>query len=134
MRVASSGLSGSPDAVRRALAEGEFEMFEMQAELLKRMSDMRRADAERQAENWRLARLAQAGQQGWLSRQGCWLLCQLGHVLVGWSIGRVVEWSIGRLVDWSLDHPTTRLPDYLTTRPLSAGSDQCGSSRITTVP
>jgi hypothetical protein len=134
MRVVSSGLAGSPDAVRRALAEGEFEMFEMQAELLKRMGDMRRADAERQAENWRLARLARARQRGWLSRQGCWLLCQLGHVLAGWSSGRVVEWSVGRVVGWSSGLLTTRPPDYLTTRPLSAGSGQRGSSRITTVP
>ena len=35
--------------------------------------------------------LRQAGleQQGWLSRQNCWLLCQLGHLLV--ALGRRLE-------------------------------------------
>jgi hypothetical protein len=57
-------------------------MFYMHPDLLKRISDMRRADAERQAADWRLARRAGMGRQReWLSSRGHRLLWQVGHWL-----------------------------------------------------
>ena len=57
-------------------------MLYVHPDLRKRMEDRRRREAERQAENWHLLRRARKAQRSWVSRQGCWLLCQLGHLLV----------------------------------------------------
>jgi len=43
----------------------------------------------RRNETRRLLRQAGLEQRGWLSRQNCWLLCQLGHLLV--SLGKRLE-------------------------------------------
>jgi hypothetical protein len=62
----------------------------MNPEMLKRVEDERRQDQRRQAEQWRLVRLASQGRSpGWLSRQGYWLLCQLGRWMV--SLGRQLQ-------------------------------------------
>jgi hypothetical protein len=39
----------------------------------------RHADIRREAERWRQTRITRSG---WLSRQGYWLMCQLGRALV----------------------------------------------------
>ncbi|MBN1580671.1 MAG: hypothetical protein JXA89_08195 [Anaerolineae bacterium] len=55
----------------------------MQVNLYKRVEDQRRADRRRDAERWRLLRQGRRrSEQDWLSRQGCWLLCQLGRWMV----------------------------------------------------
>jgi hypothetical protein len=46
----------------------------------------RHADIRREAERWRQTR---GTQQGWLSRQGCRMLCQFGHLLV--KLGQRLE-------------------------------------------
>ena len=56
----------------------------------KRMNDLRRRDAERFADNWRLMRLARPRRAWSLPRPGCWLMCQLGHMLV-----RLGKWLQG---------------------------------------
>jgi hypothetical protein len=53
-----------------------------QPHVYKRMNDLRRRDAERYAENWRLMRLAKPLRKWTLPKPGCWLMCQLGHALV----------------------------------------------------
>ena len=58
-------------------------------DLYKRMNDRRRKEAEGQAESWRLLRQARAGRSRWLPRPGCWLLRQLGHMLV--KVGRWLQ-------------------------------------------
>jgi hypothetical protein len=58
-------------------------------DLQKRLEDRRRLEATRDAENWRLVRLARRQHPGWLSRQGCWLLCQTGRLLV--QLGRRLQ-------------------------------------------
>lgn len=57
--------------------------------LAKRIADMRVEEALRWAETHRLLREAGIDQRGWLSRQACWLLGQLGHLLV--ALGRRLE-------------------------------------------
>ena len=47
-----------------------------------RLMDLRVHEEERQAERCRLQREARRAHQGWLSRQSCWLLCQLGSLFV----------------------------------------------------
>lgn len=47
-----------------------------------RLIELRVEEALRAAERNRLLREAGIQRQGWLSRQGCWLLCQLGRLLV----------------------------------------------------
>ena len=46
----------------------------------------RHADIRREAERWRRTRI---GRSDWLHRQGCWLLCWLGRMLV--RLGRRLE-------------------------------------------
>jgi hypothetical protein len=46
----------------------------------------RHADIRREAERWRQTR---GKEQGWLSRQGCRILCQFGHLLV--KLGQRLE-------------------------------------------
>jgi len=55
----------------------------------KRLNDLRRRDAERYAENWRLMRQAKARRSWSLPRPGCWLMCQLGQLLV--RLGRRLQ-------------------------------------------
>jgi hypothetical protein len=55
----------------------------------KRMNDHRRRDAERYAENWRLMRLAKPARAWTLPKSGCWLMCQLGQLLV--RLGRRLQ-------------------------------------------
>ena len=57
-------------------------MLYVHPDLRKRMGDGQRMEAERRAENWRLLRQARKAHRSWVSRQGCWLACQLGHFLV----------------------------------------------------
>ena len=86
-------------------------------ELLKRMSDLRRQEAMRRAEHWRLVRLATGSRPGWLSRQGCWLLCQLGRTMVG--LGRRLEgygsarWAGATAARWVGAMDDRRLRHYL---------------------
>ena len=61
----------------------------MHPDLQKRMEDRRRLEAEQYATNWRLLHRSD-GQQRWVARQGCWLLCQVGRALV-WSGRRLQE-------------------------------------------
>jgi hypothetical protein len=49
--------------------------------LVKRMEEVRRRDLLRQVAHWRLLHLAGVQRQNWLSRQGRWLLCQVGRFL-----------------------------------------------------
>lgn len=55
----------------------------------------RHADIRREAERWRRTRAAQA-QSSWFSRQGCWLLCQLGQTLV-WMGSYLESWGSAQL-------------------------------------
>jgi hypothetical protein len=64
-------------------------MYCANLELSKLVEDARRADERRQAEHWRLLRRVRGDHRGWLSKQGCWLLCQLGRMLV--RVGRRLE-------------------------------------------
>ena len=61
----------------------------MPADLEKRMYDQQRREAEHQAEQWRLSRLAHRPVRGWATRQGGWLLCQFGRWLI--QLGRVLQ-------------------------------------------
>jgi hypothetical protein len=61
----------------------------MPGDLENRMIDQQRRDAEREAERWRLSRLAHVQVRGWAVRQGCWLLCQLGRWLI--QLGRTLQ-------------------------------------------
>ena len=54
-------------------------------DLQKRVEDRRRQEAMRVAETWRLLHQARAQRPTRLSRSGCWLLCQLGHLLIRWG-------------------------------------------------
>ena len=54
----------------------------------------------RRNETRKLLRQAGLEQRGWLSRQNCWLLCQLGHLLV--ALGRRLE-RYGRPQSTALD-------------------------------
>ena len=54
----------------------------MPADLEKRLHDQRRQEAVQVAENWRQLRLARKQRPTWVTRQGCWLLCRLGRLLV----------------------------------------------------
>ena len=65
------------------------ESMHVHPDLLKRMNDLRRHDAETRADRWRLTRLATGSQLDWVSRQRCWLLCQLGRTMV--QLGRRLE-------------------------------------------
>jgi hypothetical protein len=51
-----------------------------------RLADMRAEEALHRAEIRRLIREAGIVDRGWWSRQRCWLLCQLGRLLV--AVGR----------------------------------------------
>ena len=64
----------------------------MNAELYHRIEKARRRDLANDAAKWRLLR---AGRRtsGWLDRQRCWLLCQVGRWLV--RLGRTLQ-SSGR--------------------------------------
>jgi hypothetical protein len=59
------------------------------AEMAKRVAEEQRQDLLREAETYRLLRQAGIHRPGWLSRQICWLLYRLGHVLV--ILGRRLE-------------------------------------------
>jgi hypothetical protein len=72
----------------------EASVSHLNLELYKQVDDLRRADERQQARRWRLsrhlsARLPARRQQSWLSRQGCWLLCQLGRRMV--NLGRQLQ-------------------------------------------
>jgi hypothetical protein len=51
-----------------------------------RLMDLRVQEEQRQAEVRRLQRGARKAHQGWLYRQWCWLLCQLGSLLVSLGV------------------------------------------------
>lgn len=53
------------------------------------LNEMRIREAQRWAESCRLLRQADLAQTGWLTRQRCWLFCQLGRWLV--ALGRRLE-------------------------------------------
>jgi hypothetical protein len=65
--------------------EGVIHILYVHPDLQKRVEDRRRQEAMRVAETWRLLRQARAQRPARLSRPGCWLLCQLGHLLVRWG-------------------------------------------------
>ena len=68
----------------------EASVSHLNLELYKQVDDLRRADERQRARLWRLSRqLSKRGQPNWLSRQGCWLICQLGHRMV--SLGRQLQ-------------------------------------------
>lgn len=50
--------------------------------LVERDAEMRLQEARFQAKQHRLLRQALPNRERWLSRQRCWLLCQLGGLLV----------------------------------------------------
>jgi hypothetical protein len=54
--------------------------------LEERLMDLRVQDERRQAELRRLQREARKAHPGWLSRQRCWLLCQLGNLFVSLGV------------------------------------------------
>jgi len=60
----------------------------MQADLYQRMEHMRRAEMERDADEWRLLHEGRKGRS-WFARSGCWLLCQAGRQLV--ALGRALQ-------------------------------------------
>jgi hypothetical protein len=60
-------------------------MLHTHPEYLVRLDRVKRKEAVRRAEVWRSTRAAMAGRRGWLSQQGCWLLCRLGRLLVRWG-------------------------------------------------
>ena len=51
-----------------------------------RLMDLRVEEEQRQVELRRLQREARKAHQGWLSRQRCWCLCQLGSLLVSLGV------------------------------------------------
>jgi len=57
--------------------------------LIAQMVDMRLEEELCQAETRRLLREAGIDRRGWLARPGCWLLCQVGRLLV--ALGRRLE-------------------------------------------
>jgi hypothetical protein len=59
------------------------------AEMAKQVAEEQRQDLLREAETYRLLRQAGIGRPSWPSRQVCWLLSRLGHVLV--ILGRRLE-------------------------------------------
>jgi hypothetical protein len=68
----------------------EASMSHLNLELYQRVDGLRRADERQQAHMWRISRqLSARGEPNWLSRQGCWLLCQLGRWMV--SLGRQLQ-------------------------------------------
>ena len=50
--------------------------------LFKMMMDMKVEETLREAETRRLLRQAGIDRRGWLLRQGCWLLCGVGRLMV----------------------------------------------------
>ena len=70
----------------------EMTYHSMQADLYQRMEHMRRAEMERDADEWRLLHERRTGRP-WFTRSGCWLLCQAGRELV--VLGRALQ-SLGR--------------------------------------
>ncbi len=50
--------------------------------LIEQEMKMKTREALREGEKYRLLREARLDHQRWLSRQGCWFLCQLGRLLV----------------------------------------------------
>ena len=64
-------------------------MFYPHYDLVKRVAEMRVEDALHRAEVRRLLCEAGIDDRGWITRQGCWLLCQVGHGLV--ALGHRLE-------------------------------------------
>jgi hypothetical protein len=58
------------------------DILHVHPDLHERMGHIKRQEALRSAQAWRLARLATAQHPGWFRRQECWLLCQLGRAMV----------------------------------------------------
>lgn len=69
-----------------------------------RLIELRVEEALRAAERNRLLREAGIQRQGWLSRQGCWLLCQLGRLLV----------ALGQLLQKRFQVPSLSLKEQVT--------------------
>jgi hypothetical protein len=65
------------------------DMLYVHPDLTKRAEDRRRREAMHYAETWHLLRQAKVRRKGWLSRRGCWLLCQSGGLLV--KLGRRLQ-------------------------------------------
>jgi hypothetical protein len=57
------------------------ELFWVHPYLAKRMEQVRRQELLSRVAHWRLLREADADRSRWFSRQGCWVLCQLGRLL-----------------------------------------------------
>ena len=68
---------------------GVVDVLYMHPDMQKRVQDGRRQEAMRQAEDWRVLHQGKAGRSSWFHERGCWLLCQLGHLLV-W-VGQQLE-------------------------------------------
>lgn len=66
------------------------ELQQLHPDILKQIDSQRHAEALRQSAHWRQAKVAVP--QPWVARQGCWVLCQIGHALV-W-LGRRLERSM----------------------------------------
>ncbi|MBN1640911.1 MAG: hypothetical protein JXA09_06725 [Anaerolineae bacterium] len=62
----------------------------MHPDLRHRMEGYRRREAEAYAANWRLLHQSRPARPNPLSQGGCWLLCQLGRLLV-WSGQRLEQ-------------------------------------------
>jgi hypothetical protein len=54
--------------------------------MAKTIMETRLEEAQDKTESDDLLRQAGVEPRGWVSRQGCWLLCQMGHMLV--SLGQ----------------------------------------------
>ena len=62
-----------------------------------RIANLRRAQLRQDAARWRLVRRARRTRPERLFRAGCWLLCQVGHLLV--QLGeRMQDWGAARPV------------------------------------
>jgi hypothetical protein len=57
--------------------------------LFKVLMDIKVEETLREAETRRSVRQASIDRRGWLLRQGCWLLCQVGRMLV--NLGRRLQ-------------------------------------------
>jgi hypothetical protein len=61
-------------------------MLDTDCYLAERLMDLRVQEEQHQAELRRLQRQARSAHPGWLSRQSCWLLCQLGSLFVSLGV------------------------------------------------
>lgn len=64
-------------------------MYDIDFNIAEPMMNMNVEEAQRRAKARRMVLQVGMLHRPWLSRQGCWLLCQMGHLLV--AMGRRLE-------------------------------------------